>query len=172
MENESPQFQTITRDVERRMKGRPEDGLAHVEVVGLRLLLLATTINYWIGKTLANAAVRITKSSELSKETYSWLELAFGWAFRRGFAPVRLYCRPSEHAVALSTVLFAWSLNGLSLSPHDKLQRNFSFVARCLAFLKHGHWPCALKTTHLLLSPQDRTMGNSVSAERRLYRGA
>jgi ACS family hexuronate transporter-like MFS transporter len=31
-----------------------------------------------------------------------------------------------------------------------------------LGLFEAGHWPCALKTTHLLLSAQDRTMGNSV----------
>ncbi|MBI3850989.1 MAG: MFS transporter [Verrucomicrobia bacterium] len=36
------------------------------------------------------------------------------------------------------------------------------FCRTLLGLFEAGHWPCALKTTHLLLSERDRTMGNSV----------
>ena len=58
-------------------------------------------------------------------------------------------------------VLFGWSLMGFL----SAWTTNFSQLLVCrtlLGLFEAGHWPCALKTTHLLLSPQDRTMGNSV----------
>ena len=58
-------------------------------------------------------------------------------------------------------VLFAWSLMGFLAA----WTTDFSQLLVCrtlLGLFEAGHWPCALKTTHLLLSAQDRTMGNSV----------
>src|SRR5262245_48247741 len=42
---------------------------------------------------------------------------------RRGFAPLRLYCGPREHALALPNGIVRLVAHGLSLSSHDKLQR-------------------------------------------------
>ncbi len=36
------------------------------------------------------------------------------------------------------------------------------FCRTLLGFFEAGHWPCALKTTQLLLPPKDRTFGNSI----------
>lgn len=125
------------------------------------LLLLATTFNYMDRQTLANAAVRITNEFKLSKEQYGELELAFGWAFAAGSLLFGFIADRVSVRWLYPTVLFAWSLMGfLSAWTTD-----FSQLLICrtmLGLFEAGHWPCALKTTHLLLSPQDRTMGNSV----------
>src|SRR2546426_5867655 len=57
--------------------------------------------------------------------------------------------------------LFAWSLMGF-LSARTTDFRELVLCRTLLGLFEAGHWPCALKTTQLLLSPQDRTMGNSV----------
>jgi len=125
------------------------------------LLLLATTINYMDRQTLANAAVRIVSEFKLSKEQYGDLELAFGWAFAAGSLLFGFIADRISVRWLYPAVLFAWSLMGfLSAWTTD-----FSQLLICrtlLGLFEAGHWPCALKTTHLLLSPQDRTMGNSV----------
>ncbi len=125
------------------------------------LLLLATTINYMDRQTLANVAVRITNEFQLSKEQYGDLELAFGWAFAAGSLLFGFIADRVSVRWLYPAVLFAWSLMGfLSAWTTD-----FSQLLICrtmLGLFEAGHWPCALKTTHLLLSPQDRTMGNSV----------
>ncbi len=125
------------------------------------LLLLATTINYMDRQTLANAAVRIVSEFKLSKEQYGDLELAFGWAFAAGSLLFGFIADRISVRWLYPAVLFAWSLMGfLSAWTTDFSQL---FICRTLLGLfEAGHWPCALKTTHLLLSPQDRTMGNSV----------
>ena len=125
------------------------------------LLLLATTINYMDRQTLANAAVRIINEFKLSKEQYGDLELAFGWAFAAGSLLFGFIADRVSVRWLYPGVLFAWSLMGfLSAWTTD-----FSQLLVCrtlLGLFEAGHWPCALKTTHLLLSAQDRTMGNSV----------
>ena len=125
------------------------------------LLLLATTINYMDRQTLANAAVRITNEFQLSKEKYGDLEVAFGWAFAAGSLLFGFIADRVSTRWLYPAVLFAWSLMGF-LSAHTV---NFNQLLVCrtlLGLFEAGHWPCALKTTHLLLSPRDRTMGNSV----------
>src|SRR5437867_2484175 len=125
------------------------------------LLLLATTINYMDRQTLANAAVRIINEFNLSKEQYGDLEVYFGWAFAVGSLLFGLIAdRVSVHWL-YPAVLFAWSLMGF-LSAHTTGFNGLLICRTLLGLFEAGHWPCALKTTHLLLSPQDRTMGNSV----------
>src|SRR6185436_21010109 len=55
----------------------------------------------------------------------------------------------------------AWSLMGF-LSAQTNNFQELLVCRTLLGLFEAGHWPCALKTTHLLLSTQDRTMGNSV----------
>jgi ACS family hexuronate transporter-like MFS transporter len=125
------------------------------------LLLLATTINYMDRQTLANAAVRITNEFQLSKEQYGVLEVAFGWAFAAGSLLFGFIADRVSTRWLYPSVLFAWSLMGFLTAQTV----NFNQLLACrtlLGLFEAGHWPCALKTTHLLLSPRDRTMGNSV----------
>src|SRR5262245_8655481 len=161
MENESPQFQTITRKAEGRMKSTTQGRSGAWKWWVCGLLLLATTINYMDRQTLANAAVRITNEFRLSKENYGVLELAFGWAFAAGSLIFGFIADHVSVRWLYPTVLFGWSLMGF-LSAHTT---NFTELLACrtlLGLFEAGHWPCALKTTYVLLSPQDRTMGNSV----------
>src|SRR5437879_5860940 len=125
------------------------------------LLLLATTINYMDRQTLANAAVRITDEFQLSKEQYGDLELNFGWAFAVGSLIFGFIADRVSVRWLYPAVLFAWSLMGF-LSAHTTDLKELLVCRTLLGLFEAGHWPCALKTTHLLLSPQDRTMGNSV----------
>ena len=125
------------------------------------LLLLATTINYMDRQTLANAAVRITSEFELSKEQYGDIELAFGWAFAAGSLLFGFIADRVSVRWLYPAVLLAWSLMGFLTA----WTTGFTELLVCrtlLGLFEAGHWPCALKTTHLLLSQKDRTMGNSV----------
>jgi ACS family hexuronate transporter-like MFS transporter len=112
-------------------------------------------------QTLANAAVRITNEFRLSKEQYGNLELAFGWAFAVGSLLFGIIADRVSVRWLYPAVLFAWSLMGF-LSAWTMDFRQLFICRTLLGLFEAGHWPCALKTTHLLLSPQDRTMGNSV----------
>jgi ACS family hexuronate transporter-like MFS transporter len=125
------------------------------------LLLLATAINYMDRQTLANAAVRIANEFHLSKEQYGGFEVYFGWAFAVGSLLFGFIADRVSVRWLYPAVLFAWSLMGF-LSARTTDFKELLACRTSLGFFEAGHWPCALKTTRLLLSPQDRTMGNSV----------
>jgi ACS family hexuronate transporter-like MFS transporter len=125
------------------------------------LLLLATTINYMDRVTLASASVRITSELQLSETQYGHLELAFGWSFALGSIVFGFLADWVPIYVLYPAALLAWSAMGAAsgmTEGHDSL-----LVCRALlGFFESAHWPCALKTTHAILSDQQRTLGNSI----------
>lgn len=125
------------------------------------VLLLATTINYMDRVTLASASVRVTAEFGLTGVQYGNLELAFGWAFAAGSLCFGILADRLPVYLLYPFVLSAWSVMGMLTgfsSGYDGL-----LVCRALlGFFEAGHWPCALKTSHALLTDKDRTMGNSV----------
>lgn len=125
------------------------------------LLLLATTINYMDRQTLANASVRIVNEFHLSKEEYGDLEFAFSLAFAAGSLLFGIVADRMGVRWLYPGVLFGWSLMGF-LSAWTTDFRELIVCRTLLGLFEAGHWPCALKTTQLLLAPADRTMGNSV----------
>ncbi len=125
------------------------------------LLLLATMINYMDRMTLANASVRITSELGLSEKDYGNLELTFGWGFAAGSLVFGFLADRMSVYFLYPIVLAAWSLMGMATG----WSHGFSGLLMCrmlLGFFEAGHWPCAIKTTFVLLSEKDRTMGNSV----------
>ena len=125
------------------------------------LLLLATMINYMDRMTLANASVRITGELGLSEKDYGNLELTFGWGFAAGSLVFGFLADRMSVYFLYPIVLAAWSLMGMATG----WSHGFSGLLVCrtlLGFFEAGHWPCAIKTTFVLLSEKDRTMGNSV----------
>ena len=125
------------------------------------LLLLATMINYMDRMTLANASVRITNELGLSEKDYGNLELTFGWGFAAGSLLFGFLADRMSVYFLYPIVLAAWSLMGMATG----WSHGFSGLLVCrtlLGFFEAGHWPCAIKTTFVLLSEKDRTMGNSV----------
>ncbi len=125
------------------------------------LLLLATTINYMDRVTLANASVRVTKEFTLSEQQYGNLELAFGWAFAAGSLVFGFLADRIRIYWLYPCVLAGWSLMGMATG----WSQGYEGLMVCrilLGFFEAGHWPCALKTTFLLLSEKDRTLGNSI----------
>jgi ACS family hexuronate transporter-like MFS transporter len=125
------------------------------------LLLFASTINYMDRQTLANAAVRITTQFHLNQEQYGNLELVFGWAFAVGSLCFGIVVDRISVRWVYPVVLLLWSGTGFATG----LTQSYGSLLLCrtlLGFFEAGHWPCAIKTTQRLLSPQDRAMGNGV----------
>lgn len=125
------------------------------------LLLFASAINYMDRQTLANAATRITTQFGLTQEQYGDLEFGFGWAFAVGslFFGVIVDRFPVRNVYPIALVL--WSATGFATG----LSNSYEGLLVCrtaLGFFEGGHWPCAVKTTRLLLDAKDRGMGNSV----------
>lgn len=125
------------------------------------LLLLATMINYMDRQTLANAATRVTKEFALSQEQYGDMEKWFGWAFAAGSLFFGLIADAVSVRWLYPVVLMGWSLAGVATAwttSYDQLL----WCRIALGFFEAAHWPCAIKTTYAVLSPGERTMGNSV----------
>jgi MFS family permease len=125
------------------------------------LLLCASAINYMDRQTLANAAVRITKQFQLTQEQYGNLELGFGWAFAAGSLLFGVLVDRFPVRWVYPAALLLWSVMGFATG----LVESYSGLLVCrtlLGFFEAGHWPCAVKTTQGLLTPADRSMGNSL----------
>jgi ACS family hexuronate transporter-like MFS transporter len=125
------------------------------------LLLFASAINYMDRQTLANAAPRITKHLGLSQEQYGSLESGFGLAFAAGSLFFGIIADRFSVRVVYPIVLVLWSAVGFATG----LCRDYTDLFWCrtlLGLFEGGHWPCAVKTTRLLLEAKDRSMGNSV----------
>lgn len=125
------------------------------------LLLFASTINYMDRQTLANASVRITRELSLNQEQYGNLELVFGWAFAAGSLFFGWIADRYPVRWVYPAALLGWSLMGCATG----WTQSYSSLLACrmlLGFFEGGHWPCAIKTTRLLLDAKDRSMGNSV----------
>lgn len=125
------------------------------------LLLFASVINYMDRQTLANAATRITRQFQLSQEHYGELEFGFGWAFAVGSVIFGVLVDKFSVRKVYPIGLVLWSATGFATGlVHDF---NGLLICRTLLGLFEGcHWPCAVKTTRLLMDAKDRSMGNSV----------
>ena len=111
--------------------------------------------------TLANASLRVTREMGLNDTQYGNLELAFGWAFAAGSLVFGFLADRWRVYFLYPAVLGAWSLMGMITG----WTRGYTDLLMCralLGFFEAGHWPCALKTTFVLLTEKDRTMGNSI----------
>lgn len=125
------------------------------------MLLFASAINYMDRQTLANAATRITRQFALSQEQYGDLELGFGWAFAAGSVVFGILVDRFSVRMIYPIGLTLWSLTGFATG----LTHGYGGLLVCrtlLGFFEGAHWPCAVKTTRLLLEAKDRSMGNSL----------
>ena len=125
------------------------------------LLLLATTINYMDRQTLANAATRVTKEFSLTQEQYGDMEMWFGWAFAAGSLVFGFVADRVNVRWLYPLVLLGWSMAGV-ISAWTRTYEQLLWCRIALGLFEAAHWPCALKTTFAVLSPTERTMGNSV----------
>jgi ACS family hexuronate transporter-like MFS transporter len=125
------------------------------------LLLLASAINYMDRQTLANASVRITREFSLNNEQYGNLEAWFGYAFAAGslFFGVLADRLPLRWLYAIVVTL--WSGVGFATGFCES-HLQLLICRTLLGFFEGGHWPCAIKTTRLLLDSRDRSLGNGV----------
>ncbi len=123
--------------------------------------MLASAVNYMDRQTLAGASVRITREFHLSETQYGQVEAVFGYAFAAGslafgwmadrFGVRRLY----------AAVLALWSIAGF-VTGWVETPGQLLFCRALLGFFEAGHWPCAIRTTRLLLDERRRSMGNGM----------
>ena len=125
------------------------------------LLLLASAINYMDRQTLANASVRITREFALNQEQYGNIEAWFGYAFAAGSLCFGVLADRVPLRWLYPVVVALWSLVGYATGS-VKTYEGLLGCRALLGFFESGHWPCGIKATRLLLSAQDRSLGNAV----------
>lgn len=125
------------------------------------LLLLASAINYMDRQTLANASVRISREFGLTQAQYGNVEAVFGYAFAAGSLVFGWLADRMSVRWLYAAVLVLWSVAGFVTG----LVKNYDQLLWCrmlLGFFEAGHWPCAIRTTRMLLDERQRSMGNSL----------
>ncbi len=125
------------------------------------LLLAASAINYMDRQTLANVAKRVTEEFSLNNEQYGRLEEWFGYAFAAGSLLFGILADRMSVRWLYPAALLAWSLVGFATG----YARDYDELLLCrtaLGFFEAAHWPCALKTTQLLISTKGRALGNGI----------
>ncbi len=125
------------------------------------LLLLASAINYMDRQTLAGASVRIKNEFHLSPSQYGQIEAMFGYAFAAGSVVFGWAADRFQIRGLYALVLVLWSIAGFATG----MAADAGQLLLCRAFLgffEAGHWPCAIRTTRLLLDERQRSMGNGL----------
>jgi ACS family hexuronate transporter-like MFS transporter len=125
------------------------------------LLLAASAINYMDRQTLANVSKRVMEEFALKNEQYGRLEEWFGYAFAAGSLLFGVLADRMSVRWLYPAALLAWSLVGFATGyarDYDQLL----FCRTALGFFEAAHWPCALKTTQLLISTKGRALGNGI----------
>ncbi len=125
------------------------------------LLLLASAINYMDRQTLAGASVRISREFHLTQTQYGQIEATFGYAFAVGSIVFGWAADRFQLRWVYAGVLTLWSLAGIATS----WAGDYGHLLICraaLGFFEAGHWPCALRTTRLLLDERQRSLGNGL----------
>jgi ACS family hexuronate transporter-like MFS transporter len=125
------------------------------------LLLLASAINYMDRQTLANASVRISREFGLTQTQYGNVEAVFGYAFAAGSLVFGWLADRVSLRWLYAAVLALWSVAGIVTG----FARNYDELLWCrtlLGFFEAGHWPCAIRTTRMLLDERQRSMGNGL----------
>lgn len=125
------------------------------------LLLLATMINYMDRQTINQTAKRIKDELHLTNEQYGSIEFAFGIAFAIGAVIVGLLADRWNVRWIYPAALFGWSVAGF-LTGFAQTLAQLLCLRFILGLFEAGNWPCALRTTQRILSPRERTMGNSI----------
>jgi ACS family hexuronate transporter-like MFS transporter len=140
------------------------------------LLLLATMLNYMDRQTLAQLATTIQAEFKLNDNQYGELEMGFGFAFAAGALFFGYLVDRLSPRWLYPAVLIGWSLAGIAtgyadrvaealpswLAGEDRAFHGFLVCRVVLGFFEAGHWPCALVTTQVILTRQDRSLGNSI----------
>jgi ACS family hexuronate transporter-like MFS transporter len=125
------------------------------------MLLLASAINYMDRQTLANAAVRVSREFDLTQAQYGNVEAVFGFAFAAGSLVFGWLADRLPVRGLYAWVLALWSAAGFVtglVTTYDQLL----LCRTLLGFFEAGHWPCAIRTTRLLLDERQRSLGNGL----------
>jgi ACS family hexuronate transporter-like MFS transporter len=125
------------------------------------LLMQATIINYMDRMALNQMSKRIKLVFELNDTQYGMLESAFSLAFALGAISVGFIVDRVSVRWVYPLMVFGWSLAGICTG----FAGSFAMLLGCrfmLGLFEAGNWPCGIRTTRAILSPPERSFGNSL----------
>jgi ACS family hexuronate transporter-like MFS transporter len=125
------------------------------------LLLLATTVNYVDRVTLNQLKQPILHAFALDNRNYGQIESVFGSAFALGAILFGWLADRWNVRRLYPVAVLAWSMAGFATG----LTQGFVGLLICrflLGLAEAGNWPCALRTTQRILTPAERSFGNSI----------
>jgi MFS transporter, ACS family, hexuronate transporter len=125
------------------------------------LLLLASAVNYMDRQTLAGASVRISREFSLTQTAYGEVEAAFGYAFAAGSLVFGWMADRFPVRWVYAGVLALWSLAGIATGT-ARDHGDLLLWRAVLGFFEAGHWPCAVRTTRMVLDERQRSLGNGL----------
>ena len=133
------------------------------------LLLLATMLNYMDRLTINLTAVEIKKEMNLSNEQYGQIEWIFGIGFAFGALIMGWSADRWTVRWLYPAAVLAWSAAGFAtgFAADAHLAHALSLLA---GHLRGRQLAVRIRTTQHILPPSQRTMGNSLAAERRRCR--
>ena len=120
------------------------------------LLLLASAVNYMDRQTLAGASVRISAEFHLNQAQYGRVEEVFAYGFAAGSLIFGWLADRMSVRRLYALVLGLWSAAGLATGWASEFHQ-LVWCRLLLGFFEAGHWPCAIRTTRLLLDPRGKT---------------
>lgn len=125
------------------------------------LLMQATIINYMDRMALNQMSRRIMEAFDLNNTQYGILESAFSIAFALGAISVGTIVDKVSVRWVYPFMVLGWSCAGIFTG----FANSFWMLLGCrflLGLFEAGNWPCAVRTTRGILSPQERSFGNSL----------
>jgi ACS family hexuronate transporter-like MFS transporter len=125
------------------------------------LLLLATMFNYMDRLTLNLLAPHIIDELRLDLDDYASIEAGFALAFAAGAICFGFLVDRWNVFWVYPLAVLGWSAAGFATGQST----SFAYLLLCrvlLGFAESANWPCALRTTQRVLTPAERTMGNSI----------
>ena len=125
------------------------------------LLMLATVINYMDRMALNQMAKEIKGAFGLNNEQYGWLESVFSLAFAIGAIGTGYIVDRASVRWVYPLMVVGWSFAGILTG----FAGSFWMLLTCrflLGLFEAGNWPCGIRTTRAVLSPAERSFGNSL----------
>ncbi|MCX7429283.1 MAG: MFS transporter [Planctomycetia bacterium] len=125
------------------------------------ILFLATVLNYLDRQTMSICGPMIRDEMQLSNEQFGVLLSAFRWTYAIVQVPAGFLADRFSVRVVYALAVGLWSLAGAAaMAAYNS--RTLLWTRAALGIGEAFNWPCALRVTANMLSPEDRGLANGL----------
>ncbi|WP_422927097.1 MFS transporter [Singulisphaera sp. PoT] len=125
------------------------------------LMFASTVLNYMDRQAMALVGVKVKAEFHLLNEGYGWVLASFALTYALFQVPAGYIVDRVNVRTAYALAVTWWSLAGIASAFAPSLAGLMIFRA-LLGVGESFNWPCALRTTALILPPSDRSLGNGI----------